>query len=476
MQRTVPRLTPSSASTARPPLRERPPVGIVHLGIGAFARAHQAVHTVRALEADPGPWGICGIAPRRRTAVEALGPQGGLYAVVERGPEEDRAEVFSVLREVLPGHEAPVRIVDPQVHVVTLTITERGYTRAVDGGLADDEAIRADLAGGTPRTAVGMLTRGLQGRMASGQAGGITVISCDNLPRNGEVLRGLVHDFCARLPAGERAPLEAWVEENVRFPCTMVDRVVPTPSEQDREAVRRLLGVDDHAALAGEPFSQWVLEDDFAGPRPAWEHGGVELVADSAPWELVKLRLLNASHCALAYLGGPLGATTVEEALRNDEVAHAVRRLLDEDLAPTVPPPPGVDVAGYIDTMLARFANPRLAHPLQQIATDGSEKLAARVFPAARERLRAGLEPRWIALVIAAWARHLAGGPGPEVRDGHADVLREALATSGGPERRAAAFLGVREVFGDELAESAVFRDLVAEGMARLERGALTAG
>ena len=471
MPGTVPRLTPSTVAAARPPMGERPPVGIVHLGIGAFARAHQAVHTVRALEAEPGPWGICGIAPHRRAAIEALGPQGGLYTVVERGPEEDRAEVFAPVREVVPGGETPTRLADPQVHVVTLTITERGYARDPGGGLADDDAMRADLAGGPPRTAIGMLARGLQNRMTGGQAGGITVISCDNLPRNGAILRRLVHDFCDRLPAGEGAPLAAWLDAHARFPCTMVDRVVPTPSDEDREAVRRLLGVDDHAAVAGEPFSQWVLEDDFAGPRPAWERGGVEIVADSAPWELLKLRLLNASHCGLAYLGGPLGATTVEEALRNEEVAGAVRRLLDEDLAPTVPPPPGVDVSAYIDSMLARFANPRLGHPLQQIATDGSEKLAARMFPAARERLRAGAEPRWIALVVAAWARHLGGAPGPEVRDGHADVLRAALATPGGYERRAAAFLGVREVFGDELAESEVFRALVADGMAQLDGG-----
>jgi fructuronate reductase len=472
MPRAVPRLTPSTAPAARPPLDDRPPVGIVHLGIGAFTRAHQAIHTVRALEQEWGPWGICGVAPRRRAALDALGPQDGLYAVVERRPDEDRAEVFAVLREVVPGSEAPGRIADPGVHVVTLTITERGYARDASGGLADDEEVRADLAGGAPRTAVGQLTRGLQARMAGGEAGGITVISCDNLPRNGEVLRRLVHDFCARLPAGERDPLGAWVERHVRFPCTMVDRVVPTPSEEDRESVRRLLGVDDHAAVAGEPFSQWVIEDDFAGPRPAWEHGGVQIVPDSAPWELMKLRLLNASHCGLAYLGGPRGATTVEEALRLDAVAEPVRRLLHDDLAPTVPPPPGVVLEAYIESFLARFDNPRLGHPLQQIAADGSEKLAARMFPAARERLRAGAEPRWIALVVAAWARHLAGAPGPQVRDGHAEVLQAALARSDDPMRRAEALLGVREVFGDELAESTVFRDLVADGLAKLDGAA----
>jgi fructuronate reductase len=470
----VPRLTPAAARAAglraRPALDARPPAGIVHLGIGAFARAHQAVHTVRALEHEPGPWGICGVAPRRRAAIDALAPQDGLYAVVERGPHDDRAELFALLSAVVPGAEAPARIADPAVHVVTLTITERGYPRTAAGGLAEDDGIRADLAGGPPRTALGQLVRGLQARMARGDAGGLTVISCDNLPRNGRVLQGLVRDFCARMPAREERPLAAWIDAHARFPSTMVDRVVPTPSAQDRAAVARLLGVDDRAAVAGEPFSQWVLEDDFAGPRPPWERGGVQVVPDSAPWELLKLRLLNAAHCGLAYLGGPLGATTVEEALRDDEVERAVRRLLLDDLVPTVPAPPGVDVPAYVESFLARFANPRLGHPLQQIAADGSEKLAARLFPAARERLRAGAGPRWIALVVAAWARHLAGAPGPAVRDDHADELRRALAAASGPGQAAAALLGVRDVFGEELGESAVFRELVADGLARLER------
>jgi fructuronate reductase len=465
---TVPRLTPATARRTRPALAERPPVGIVHLGIGAFSRAHVAVHTVRALECEPGPWGICGVAPRRRAALEALGPQDGLYAVVERGPVVDRAEVFTLVRDVVAGEEAPTRIADPAVHVVTVTITERGYARDATGAPADGAA----LAGGAPpRTAIGQLARGLQARMAA-DAGGLTVISCDNLPRNGKVLERLVRELCARMPAGERAPLEAWAAEHVRFPCTMVDRVVPTPSAADRAAVRRLLGVDDHAAVAGEPFSQWVLEDDFAGPRPAWEHGGVELVHDSLPWERLKLRLLNAAHCALAYLGGPCGATTVEEALRHDDVAAAVRRLLRDDLVPTVPAPPGVDVDAYVESFLTRFANPRLGHPLAQIAADGSDKLAARILPAARERLRAGAEPRSIALVVAAWARHLGGAPGPPVRDERAAALRAALARPGGPAERAAAFLGVREVFGDELAESDTFIALVADGLARLDGGA----
>jgi fructuronate reductase len=476
MTTAPPRLTPAAARaarlTTRPPLDGRPPVGIVHLGIGAFARAHQAVHTVRALEHEPAPWGICGVAPRRRAAIDALAPQDGLYTVVERDPAGDRAQLFTLLREVVPGSEAPARMADPAVHVVCVTITEGGYPRDAGGGLpSDDETIRADLAGGPPRTAVGQLARGLQARMAGGEAGGLTVISCDNLPRNGRILRRLVLDFCARLSGRESEPLTEWVAAHARFPCTMVDRVVPTPSTHDRASAARLLGVDDHAAVAAEPFSQWVLEDDFAGPRPAWERGGVQVVPDSAPWKLLKLRLVNAAHCALAYLGGPLGATTVEEALRDEGVASATRSLLLEDLAPTLDPPPGVRTEDYVESFLARFANPRLGHPLQQIAADGSEKLAARVFPAARERLRAGAEPRWIALVVAAWARHLAGAPGPEVRDARAETLQAALARSGDIGRRAESLLGVREVFGDELGESAVFRALVADGLARLDAG-----
>jgi fructuronate reductase len=379
------------------PALDRPPVGIVHLGVGAFHRAHQAAYTQ-----DAGGWGICGVAPRRRDAVEQLAPQDGLFTLLERHPDEDRARVIGCLREVLHAPSQPdeviARIADPAVHVVTLTITEAGY----------------------PGPAIDLLARALDAREAP-----LTVLSCDNLPRNGEVLAGLL---------GER--------DHVTFPCSVVDRITPATTGDDRATAHRLTGREDHATVVTEPFRQWVIEDRFAGPRPAWERAGTQIVADSAPYEQLKLRVLNGSHSALAYLGLLRGARTVDEAVRDEKVAEAVTRLIDEDVAPTLPP--GLDLPAYRAALDERFANPRMAHRLEQIATDGAQKLPARLLPVARERRAQGAEPRWVALVVAAFALHVQAG---------VDVVLRRL--------------------DEDLAADQVFRDLVAEGVQRLsESGA----
>jgi mannitol-1-phosphate/altronate dehydrogenase len=402
--------------------RARPEVGIVHLGAGAFHRAHQATFTE-----DAGGWGICAVAPRRRDAVEQLAPQDGLFTLLVRHPDEDRARVIGCLREVLHAPSEPERVVeriaDPRVHVVTLTITEAGYSSPV----------------------VELLARGLASRDAP-----LTVLSCDNLPRNGEVLERLV---------GER--------DHVTFPCTVVDRITPAATEADREAAARLTGFEDRAAVVTEPFRQWVIEDRFAGARPAWEQVGAQLVADSAPYEQLKLRVLNGSHSMLTYLGLLAGARTVDEAVRDDAIAGAVRGLVNEDVAPTLPPE--LDLPGYVAALDERFGNPRLGHRLAQIAIDGSQKLPARLLPVARERLAAGAEPRWVALAIAAWVLHLRGDA---VHDDGADGLREALARVTTPRDSVDAVLGAMD---PELAASQVFRGLATDWLARLEGGALRA-
>jgi fructuronate reductase len=397
------------------PTLDRPPVGIVHLGIGAFHRAHQAAFTE-----DAGGWGICGVAPRRRDAVEQLAPQDGLFTLLVRHPDADRAQVIACVREVLhaPSEEDRViaRIADPDVHVVTLTITEAGYASPV----------------------IDLLARGLAAREAP-----LTVLSCDNLPRNGEVLERLV---------GER--------DHVTFPCTVVDRITPASTGADREAAARLIGLEDRAVVVTEPFRQWVIEDRFAGPRPAWEQAGAQLVADAAPFEQLKLRVLNGSHSTLAYLGLLAGARTVDEAVRDDAIAGAVRRLVCEDVAPTLAPE--LDLPGYVAALDERFANPRMGHRLEQIASDGSQKLPARLLPVARERLAAGAEPRWVALAVAAWVLHLRGDA---VHDQGAAPVRESLARVTSPRDSADAVLRFLDA---DLAASQVFRDLVADWVQRL--------
>jgi fructuronate reductase len=338
--------------------------------------------------------------------------------------------VIACLREVLhaPSEEARVvaRIADPDVHVVTLTITEHGYQ---------------------PRgPAVELLVRGLRAR-ESADAGPLTVLSCDNLPRNGEVLAGLVG-------------ASDWVERHVTFPCSMVDRIVPAATDADRAVAARLLGLEDRAAVVAEPFRQWVLEDRFAGHRPAWERAGAQLVADTAPYEQLRLRVLNGSHSMLAYLGLRAGARTVDEAVRDPAIAGAVRRLVEEDVAPTLPP--GLDLPAYRAALDERFANPRMAHRLEQIASDGSQKLPARLLGVARERLAVGAEPRWVALAVAAWALHLRGDA---VHDEGAAPVREALARVASPRDSADTVLRLLDA---ELAASQVFRDLVADWVGRL--------
>ncbi len=299
---------------------------IVHLGLGAFHRAHQAVYTE-----DAGGWEICGVTRRRRTVA-------GPYTVISRGPEGDSAREISVIREALIAADEPDAVAEriAGAEIVTLTITEGGYAR---GGILE------------------LLARGISKRSAP-----LTVISCDNVPRNGEVLRDLLG-----APAG------------VSFPCTVVDRIVPAP--------------EDPLTVIAEPFSWWVIED-FDGPRPAWN---AQFVTDTRPYEEMKLRLLNASHTALAALGIPKGHTTIAEAIGDPELHDFVRRLLDEELLPTVHAP---RAHAYVETMLERFANPRIEHRLEQIATGAEHKVRQRLIPAADELRAAGREPELIDQVV----------------------------------------------------------------------------
>ena len=482
MTTDVPRLSGATLDRIAPGVHigaRRPDaaVGIVHLGIGAFHRAHQAVYTEEAMAAEGvGHWGICGVTQRSRAVVDQLGPQDGLYGVLEGSDDGVSVRVVGSVLEVVPAGEQPelvqARIADPGVHVVTLTVTEKGYRRDPSGGLdLRDAGVQADLAGtDAPVTAIGRLVRGLQERRRRHGAP-ITVLSCDNLVGNGEVLRRLVADFCAALPTAEGEPLWEWVAASVSFPSSMVDRIVPATTDDDRAQARRLLGVRDDGLVVAEPFRQWVIEDDFAGPVPAWHRAGATLTSDVAPYEAVKLRLLNATHSLLAYTGALAGYTTIAEAMRDDRLAAAATALMAQDALPTLTRPDDLDLADYQQSVLARFANPVLRHRTTQVAMDGSQKLPVRLLGTVRDRLRAGAEPRWAALAVAAWMVYVArerdaiGRPLP-LDDPLADRLRTAAAgpESGLVER----MLAVEEVFDPELRDSAVFQGLLAEGVKEL--------
>ncbi|MEJ3658409.1 mannitol dehydrogenase family protein [Actinomycetes bacterium KLBMP 9759] len=452
-------------------------VGIVHLGIGAFHRAHQAVYTEDAMAADGSHrWGICGVTQRSRAVVDQLAPQNGLYAVLQRDAGSVSARVVGSVLEVVAGVEEPhvvvARLADPAVAVVTMTVTEKGYRRAADGSLdTTDPVVRSDLADpASPASAIGRLVRGLQRRFTT-HGTPITVLSCDNLVGNGVVVRGLVEDFCAALPTGEGEPLWDWVATSVTFPSSMVDRIVPATTDADREEAERLLGLRDEGLVVAEPFTQWVIEKDFAGPVPAWNRAGATLTGDVAPFEAVKLRLLNATHSLLAYTGALAGYATIAEAVRDERLAGAAAALMAEDSLPTLTRPDGLDLDDYQRSVLHRFANPALKHRTTQVAMDGSMKLPVRLLGTVRERLRAGAEPRWAALAVAAWMVYVArgadvNGAALPLDDPLADRLRAAAA---GPEGGLVdRMLGVREVFDEELADSRTFRALLQAHVAEL--------
>jgi mannitol-1-phosphate/altronate dehydrogenase len=463
-------------------------VGIVHLGLGAFHRAHQAVITERAAQVTgDSRWGIAGVSQRSATVRDQLAPQDGLYSVLTRGSRDPSIEVIGSIREVLTAPEEPdavvARIADPRVSVVTLTVTEKGYRAAGAGAGAsgsaaggggggggldlDDPEIRADLTGRPPRTVVGQLAAGLARRATSG-AGPLTVVSCDNLVANGPFLRRLVEDY-ANAAAVHAAPALKGLAEQLavaRFPASMVDRIVPATTETDRDEAARLLGVRDEAVVVAEPFIQWVIEDEFAAERPAWERGGAVFTADVAPWEQAKLRMLNATHSMLAYLGALRGYETIAEAVRDEELAGLARELMHADVVPTLTPPTGLDLAAYGESVLERFANPALKHRTAQVAMDGSVKLPVRMLGTVRDRLAAGAEPRLASLAVAAWMVYVARVD--HLDDPQAARLKASLEGADQPRTVVDALLGVDTVFGADLRDNELFRALLVEHVAKL--------
>ncbi|HET9077168.1 MAG TPA: mannitol dehydrogenase family protein [Acidimicrobiales bacterium] len=469
-------------ATMRPPVDPRAlSVGVVHLGLGAFHRAHQAVYTEGAMAATGQTgWGVCGVTQRSRAVVDALAPQDGLYSVLERQDGAARVSVVASVRQALFALEDPDGLLDrlsqPAVRVITLTVTEKGYRHDPSTGRlrGDDPEVAADAAGRPPTTVVGQLARGLQRRHRAG-AGPVAVVSCDNLPGNGRLLSRLVADFLTMLPAAETAGLEDWMADNVSFPCTMVDRMVPASTDQDRADAARMLGLEDRAVVVAEPFSQWVVEDRFVAARPAWEEAGVVITADVEPYEAMKLRLLNGSHSALAYLGSLAGHEHISDAVRAAGFEAYVRALMDRDVTPTLQVPPGFDLEGYKRDLLDRFANRALRHRTAQVAMDGTHKLPQRLIPVIRWQLAAGHEPRLACLAVAAWMRFVAAGRSDDGRplpldDPLAPLLRARVRAAGTAREVADALLGVEDVFGPDLGTAPGFRALVTGALADLMR------
>lgn len=398
--------------------------GIVHLGIGAFARAHLPAYTQPLLTADPA-WGILGVSLRRPDTRNALAAQDWLYACAEREGTDERITIMGALTGIMVAPDSMGvlldRLTQPDMRIVTLTVTEKAYCRDTASGDIDttDPLIRHDLAHpAAPSSVPGLLVAALAARRAAGIPP-FTVLSCDNLPANGHSTRRVV----SGLAALRDAALGRFIADQVAFPCCMVDRIVPATTPEDRARVAVALGVTDAWPVTCEPFRQWVIEDRFPLGRPAWEESGAELVADVRPYEEMKLRLLNGSHSSIAYLGQLAGWTTVAEAIAQPELRSHIEALMRE-IATTLRLPGGIDAAAYCRALLRRFANPALHHRTAQIAMDGSQKLPQRLFAPALDRLAAGRTAPRIALSVAAWLHFLRG----EADDGTALPLDDPQA------------------------------------------------
>ncbi|HET7097797.1 MAG TPA: mannitol dehydrogenase family protein [Casimicrobiaceae bacterium] len=450
--------------------------GSIHIGLGAFHRAHQAVYTDTVLKSDPR-WGICGVSLKTPRVAQSLAQQDGLYAVLEKGASGTSARVIGAVREArflgVGAASLIERFSDPGVHVVSLTVTEKGYCHDPATGRLDrtHPDIAHDLAHRrAPVSAIGVLVAGLDARRRSG-GGPVNVVCCDNLPHNGRTLETLVNAF-----AGEADPdLASWIGTHVAFPCTMVDRIVPATTDADLTEAAHLLGVADAVPVATEPFSDWVIENRFIAPRPAWEEAGARIVADVAPFESMKLRLLNGSHSTLAYLGYLLGHEYLWQAASDPLLGTLVERMLALEVVPTLEVPKDVDVSAYCADLLARFRNPALPHRTQQIAMDGSQKLPQRVLATVRDRLAAGGSIEHLALAIAGWIRYASGtdeqGYSISVADPQAHRFAAIAAQArGNASQLADGFLGLAAVFGEDLSRDPAFRSAVARDVGAMMR------
>ena len=459
---TTQRLQPAGlaalpASIGRPAYDRSQPAGIVHLGLGAFHRAHQAVYFDTLMAQGETGWMIRGASLRSGDVANRLNPQGGLYTVVERSAAGECLRIAGSVRDVIVAPENPARLVaamaDPAVHLVTLTVTEKGYGLDPASGRLQtgDAAIARDLArAGPPRTMPGLIVAGLAARRRAGLPP-FTVLSCDNLPENGPRTRAAIIGFARFLDPG----LADWIEAEGAFPASMVDRIVPATTPADIAALEAATGYRDTGMVKTEAFSQWVVEDRFCARRPPLETVGVEMTDDVAGWERAKLRMLNGSHSALTYLGALAGYTHVHEAIAAPGFRAYVERLWDEAES-VLDAPSGFDARAYRAALVERFSNPALHHALVQIAMDGSQKLPQRLLHTWRACRDAGRQAPAVELAIAAWMRWQTGedenGRRFRVDDPLAEATMHAV-SQGGPEVSGivAAMLHLRSVFGTDL-------------------------
>ena len=450
---------------------------MAHVGIGAFHRCHQAEFSDDMLEAKFGPWGIVGVNMRAPRLADLLAPQDCLYSRTLRQDGRSETRIIGAVRCVIDVEDkasaeaAIAALAAPSVQVATITVTEKGYcltpsTGELDRGNSD---LSADLQGAfPPRTLLGLLALALERRRLSGVAG-LTLVSCDNIPANGVRLRTAVSEFAAT----RSSALARWIEERVAFPSTMVDRIVPATTTEDIENASAAIGARDEAAVVGEPFRQWVIEDKFAGDRPPWDLAGAQFVPDAKPYELIKMRVLNAAQSTLSHLGALVGHEFSFEAANDPVLATLTRRMLERETSTTLPELAGMEVSLYIESSLARIRNSAIRHRCHQIGTDGSQKIAQRLLDPLRERLAVGRASDLLTLSVAGWiayclkgARRFGAGWAPS--DPWAEALIEMGERTTDFRELAASILAITPIFGRDFA-----RPQLVDPIARRLRGLL---
>ncbi|MCG3268312.1 mannitol dehydrogenase family protein [Yoonia sp. I 8.24] len=453
----------------------RPKVGIVHLGPGAFFRAFGAPFTSEAVAQSGGDWGILTVSLRSPDIRDRLKPQDCAYTSVTLAPDGAEYAVVEVINDILVAPENPPAVLDamadPAVKIVSLTITEKGYCSnpATGGLLLDHPDIAHDLAHpSTPKSAIGYIFHALNLRRLAGVAP-FTVLSCDNLPNNGPLTRAVVLDFARAFDTD----LARWIAINCRFPATMVDRITPATTQADIDALAAAQGYVDNACVMHEPFRQWVITDDFVdGERPDWGAVGAQLVSDVETFELMKLRCLNGTHSALAYLGYLAGHETISETVADPDFARFIKTLWEDEIIPTLPQPEGEDLNAYAQSLLTRYQNPAIRHKTWQIAMDGSQKLPQRLLGTIADNLDAGRDIAGLSLAVAGWMRYVGGvdekGAPIDVKDPLVAQLRAAYEGHDTPESKVAALLAIRDVFPADLAKNATFRAAVTGAFTQL--------
>lgn len=455
--------------------REKVARSIVHIGVGGFFRAHQAVYLDRLLHL-PGnaAWGYAGVGllPADAAMRDVMAAQNCLYTVIERSAAGDVPRVIGALLAFLYAPDDPEAVLekmaDPGTRIVALTITEGGYY--VNQGTGAFDATHPDIVHDlahphAPRGAFGYLAEALDRRRARGLAP-FTIMSCDNLQHNGDVARAMLLAFMALRDPG----LSTWLAQEGAFPNSMVDRITPATTDAHRALLLEKFGLQDAWPVVTEPFMQWVIEDNFPGGRPAWELVGAQMTDDVLPYEKMKLRLLNAGHQAICYLGMLFGYTTADEAIADPDILALLTRTMALEAAPLLTPPAGIDLAQYQRTVIERFANPVMRDQLARIGTEGSARIPKFVLPSVREQLARGGPITLLCFTVACWLRYLNGtaedGSAMPLNDPYADRLREH-ALRGGAD--ATVLLSLREFFG-ELPDQPRFVAEVSTALANIYR------